>query len=274
MTGRRAYGLLGGGAGLAGVGLIGAGLAFPLAEPAMSGPPLRPPSADFWLGTNALGQDLLTCVLVAAPGTMSLGLAAGVATVGVALLVAFAAVVLPPGIGRLILRGVDTLMALPALVPAMLVASLLRPGPGVLLLLLVAFAWPFQVRALAALMRRERSRESYRLARGFGAGAGYLLRRHLVPRMLPVLVALTIQDVRRAVMHAAGLAFLGLADPTVPNWGAMLAQALPLLHDPSALWLILAPAGALSLFIFSLFQIGLRLERWSHHALGGRLDPR
>jgi len=271
MTGRLALFLL---TVVGGVLLVGAGLTWPVPEPPMSGPPLTPPSAESWLGTNALGQDILAYTLAATPGTVAVGVAAGAVTLTLATLYAFCTVIAPPGVARGLMRGVDTLLAIPSLIPAMLVASILRPGPLVLLLLLVAFAWPFQVRIVAALIRRERLRESYRMAHSFGAGPGYLLRRHLIPRMVPVLIALLVQDVRRAIMHAAGLAFLGLVDPTVPSWGGMLAQALPLLHDPSALWLIAAPAGALSLFLYALFLVGSRLERWSHLSLGGRLDPR
>lgn len=245
------------------------GVAFPLSDSSMTGEVLASPSADHWLGTNQMGQDVLHRAVTAAPGTITVGLAAGMATLVVALVYGFAAVTAPPLLGRSMMRWVDIMIALPNVVLAMLVASYLRPATGTLLLLLVAFAWPPDVRVVAALILRETRRDSYRLAQAFGAGPAYLALRHLLPRMAPVLAALGVQGTRRAIMHASGLAFLGLTDPSSPTWGSMLAEAVPLLYDSAAVWLILAPIVALSSFLLLLSLVGARLEAWSQVAQGG-----
>lgn len=248
------------------------GMSFPVSDMPMTGDVLAPPSADHWLGTNQMGQDVFLRALIAAPGTIAVGFAAGMITLVVALAYAFVAVMSPPLLGRVMMRCVDIMIALPNLVLAMLVASYLRPSPGMLLLLLVAFAWSSDVRVVAAVIQRERRRDSYRMARTFGAGAVYLIVRHLLPRMVPLLAALGVQGTRRAIMHASGLAFLGLTDPSVPTWGSMLAEAIPLLYDAAAVWLILTPIAALSAFLLLLSLAGARLEAWSHLSQGGTLD--
>lgn len=248
------------------------GVAFPLSDSPMTGDVLASPSADHWLGTNQMGQDVFLRAVAAAPGTIAVGLAAGMATLGIALVYGFAAVTTPPLLGRSMMRCVDIMIALPNLVLAMLVASYLRPDAGTLLLLLVAFAWPSDVRVVAAVIQREKRRDSYRMAQAFGAGPAYLVFHHLLPRMAPVLAALGVQGTRRAIMHASGLAFLGLTDPSSPTWGSMLAEAVPLLYDSTAVWLTLAPIVALSSFLLLLSLVGARLETWSHLSQGGSLD--
>ncbi len=248
------------------------GLVSPPSDVAMAGGPLSPPSPQHWLGTNQLGQDNLIRVFVAAPGTLSIGVVAGLLTLIIGTLYGFLVVLAPATLGHIMMRACDILSALPSVVVAMLVASYVRPGPVVLALLLAAVSWPFTVRVIVALVRREIRRDSFAFARAFGGGPLYLLRRHVAPRVMPVLIALGVQETRQAIMHAAGLAFLGLTDPSFPTWGGMLAEALPLLDDLSTIWLIAAPITALTCLILLLILLGARLETWAHLSLGGAVD--
>jgi peptide/nickel transport system permease protein len=249
----------------AGVAAAGAlaifGLACPLPDAPMAGEVFAPISAVHPLGTNQLGQDNLLRTLLAAPGTLAIGLAAGTAGLLASTLYGFATAILPPMAGRAMLRAADILTALPNIVLAMLLATCLRPGPLFLAAILAAITWPAEVRLLAALARGQMQRDSFRMARIYGAGRLHLLRRHLLPPAGPVLAALAVQGARRAVMHASGLAFLGLTNPSSPTWGSMLAESLPLFYEPAAIWLIAGPAAALSLSILGLTFLGTRLER-------------
>lgn len=250
------------------------GLAFPPPDRPMSDLVLAAPSVRHVLGTNQMGQDVLARTLAATPGTIGQGLAIGVLSTLIALLYGFLAVTAPAWIERLMMRCVDILIALPTVVLAMLLASYLRPTTLTLLFLLVVFAWPSEVRILGALIRREMQRDSYQMARSFGADRLYLIRRHLGPRMTPVLAALIVQETRRGVMHAAGLAFLGLTNVSSPTWGSLLAEATPLLYDSGVILPTLAPIAALSLFLLALSLLGAAVETRSHRALGGRHDSR
>ncbi|MBB4268027.1 ABC transporter permease [Roseospira visakhapatnamensis] len=271
----RSRGLAVAGAGLIIAAMIAGmvwGLAAPLPDVPMTATPLLPPGPDHWLGTNQLGQDNLLRALAATPGTLALGLAASLIALVLSTVYGFLAVTAPPILGRVMMRAVDVLLALPSLVVAMLVASYLRPGPGVLVLLMAGLGWPPDVRVVAALARREVARDSTRYARAFGGGQIYVMTRHVVPRMVPVLVALTVQGTRQTIAHASALAFVGLTDPSFPTWGGMLAEALPLLYTPNAVWQIAAPALALCGTILVLGLAGTRLETWAHRSLGGSDD--
>lgn len=237
------------------------GVLFPLTDAAMTGAPLVPPGWPHLLGTSPLGQDNLIRALRAAPASIGIGLVAGGGTVLVALVYGYAVASAPGWAGRVMLRISDLMLALPDMVLMMLIASYARPGPAGLALILIAFSWPSDIRPVAAMVRRERARDSFYLAQSFGAGAGYLLRRHALPPMLPVLAAMAVMNSRRAVMHAAGLAFLGLANPAIPSWGSMLAEALTQLQHPGILWLVAPPALFLTGFVLVLGRIGLAAER-------------
>jgi len=244
----------------------------PLADAPMAYPSLLAPSVRHWLGTNQLGQDILLQTVLAAPGTMGVCMAAGLCSLGVSLLYASAAATLPPLWGRVLMRVSDAVGALPSIVVAMMVANAVKPGPLVLVPLIAALEWSRDVRGCRAMIEREIHRESYRLARSYGAGRLYLLRRHILPRGAPIVVATGIVAMRRAVMLGAGLAFLGMTDPTLPSWGGMLADAVSLLYDPGAMWMVLGPGTALSLFVLFLTASGLFLERYSRAIQGGHPD--
>ncbi len=248
------------------------GLAAPLPDVPMAAAPLLPPGPDHWLGTNQLGQDNLLRALAATPGTLALGLAASVIALVLSTVYGVLSVTAPPVLGRVMMRAIDVLLALPSLLVAMLVASYVRPGPGVLVLLLAGLGWPPDVRVVAALARREVARDSTRFARVFGGGPVYLMVHHVVPRMVPVLIALAVQGTRQTIIHASALAFVGLTDPSFPTWGGMLAEALPRLHEPTAIWQVAAPALALCGTILALGLAGTRLESWAHRSLGGSDD--
>lgn len=249
------------GAALAAAALTVWGLGWPPPDAPMTGAVLAPVSAAHPLGANQLGQDNLLRTLLAAPGTLAVGLFAGIAGLAASTLYGFATAMARPAAGRAMLRAVDILTALPGVVLAMLLATCLRPGPFTLAVILAAMTWPAEVRLIAALTRGQMHRDSFRAARVYGARPMYLLRRHLLPPAGPVLAALAVQGARRAIMHASGLAFLGLTDPSSPTWGSMLAEAIPLFHEPAAIRLICGPAAALSLTILCLALAAGRLER-------------
>jgi ABC-type dipeptide/oligopeptide/nickel transport system permease subunit len=120
-----------------------------------------------------------------------------------------------------------------------------------------------------AQVQSVRQRGYIKMARHFGGGVGYVLRRHIVPAIAPLIASGLIAAAGRAVAMEAGLAFLGLGDPAAKSWGLMMRFALNLpglLLTDRWLWWLLPPGLGIGLLILALTYLGMGLER--------RLDPR
>lgn len=255
------------------VALVLVGLLAPLLAPydplAFSGDSLEPPSPAHPLGTDDLGQDILSGLIWGARS--SLIVAVGAATLALAL-----GVLLGAGAGLLggaadaaVMRLVDVWLALPVLPLLMLVAAFAGRSRLVVVVVLGLLAWPVNARILRAQTLSLRARGFVEAAHGFGSGALYVLRRHLVPALGPLLVVGFVQVAAMAVVAEAGLAFLGLGDPEGVSWGATLNRAVGYqgiyLADLWTWWLL--PAGlAITLAVLGITFLGVGIEP--------RLNPR
>ncbi len=262
---------------LVGLSIVGAfavvALLAPLLAPydprALSGDALELPSARHLLGTNDIGQDNFSQIIW---GTRSsLGVAVSAATLAVALgtLLGVGAGLVGGWVDTLVMRSVDLFMAMPVLPLLMMVAALAGSSRAVLIVVIGLLAWPFTARILRSQTLSLRQRGYVSVAAGFGGGRLYLIRRHLVPALGPIIVTGFVSIAGVAVLLDAGLAFLGLGDPVGVSWGLVLNRALshPGLYF-SALWTWwVLPAGfAITLAILGFTFLGIGLEP--------RLNPR
>lgn len=237
------------------------GLFSPLADAPMEGELLAPPSKLAWLGTNNLGQDLLLKTILATPATLFIGLGAGFLTLSLAILFASLSLSVGKNLELLMLRVLDAFLIIPSLVLAMLIAAYILPSTLSLILLLGILQWANPVRQIRGLMIKEMLRESYKQAKLMGAGNLYLIRKHLLPKLRPFFITLFISAIKQSIIHASGLAFLGITDPSSPTWGGILAEALPMFDSLAALWLIVAPAFTLFFLLFFLTLLSIELEK-------------
>lgn len=256
---------------LVGAGIVGAlallAILAPVVSPyspqALSGPPLQPPSVHHLLGTNNLGQDILSQLIWGA--RPSLSVAVGAATLALLLGVVFGvgAAVLGGVVELVVMRVVDVFLALPLLPLLILVAALVGAHAEDLVLVIGLMSWPATARVLRSQTLSLRGRGFVQAAKGFGRGPSYVVRRHLVPALGPLLVSGFVAVAAHAVLLEAGLAFLGLSDPTSVTWGLVLNEAL--LQEGayfSALWTWWAlPAGlAVTLAVLGFTFIGIGVE--------------
>lgn len=230
-----------------------------------SGAPLEAPTTQHPLGTNDVGQDLFSELLYGARISVVIALAAGGATVLLGLAVGLLAGTLGGWVDRVLMRLVDVLLAIPRLPLMILIIALLGVGAGSTIVVLALLFWPIPARLVRAQVLSLRQRTYVRLARAFGGGALYILRRHLLPASMPVALAALAANAGRAVAMEAGLAFLGLGDPTAKSWGLMIRFGLNVpgiyLGD-RWLWWILPPAICITLLILAFAFLSSALERY------------
>ena len=219
-----------------------------------------PPDIDHPLGTDSMGQDIWTRLLYGARTSLLVAGAVALISSSLSLLVGASAALVGGLYERLCMRIIDALISLPTIIVMILVAAYLRPSLPLLILLISLFSWPGGARIIRSQVLSLKQRMHINASRTFGAGMGHIISKHIIPDLSPIICALMMQDARRAVFMEAGLAFLGVSDPTVISWGKMMNQALAFTYlDVWQWWLV--PIGlALSATLIGISFLSFSLE--------------
>lgn len=214
---------------------------WPIVDPLMmAGRRLQPPSGEHWLGTDALGRDVLSRTLHGAAYTIP-----------VAVMVVVAAVIIGSALGAIsgyyggwldavIMRAADVTLSFPPILLAMTVAATLGPGlPNAGLAMIIVW-WPIYARLMRAQVLEVRTREHVEAAIAGGAGRGRVLVVHILPLCwTPTLINATM-DFGQVALLAASLSFIGLgAVPPSPEWGSMISEGAAKFYS----WWIAAGPG-------------------------------
>lgn len=244
----------------------------------LSGRPLEAPNGSHLLGTNGVGQDVFSQVVEGSRSSLLIALFAGLGTLVVGTLIGLVSGWAGGRVDAVLMRLTDLVLALPRLPLLILMGVYLGPSlRNTAIVISVAF-WPPTARIVRSQVLSLRNRTHLMAAVGFGAGTWHALRRHIVPEIGLILAASLVATAGRAVMLEAGLAFLGLGDPSRVSWGSILRDALnfnALFFTDAWQWWLLPPIIALSTFLLGLTLLGLTFEhrvnpRLARHAGGGR----
>ena len=220
---------------------------------------LAPPSRAHWLGTDELGRDLLSRLLIGSRWTLgATSLATAVILivgVGIGTVAGYAGGV----IDEVLMRVVDTLLAFPGLLLALAIAGALGPGMGNVVLALIAVWWAGYARVVRGLVLAARERHYVEASRSLGATDFWIVTRHILPNVLAPVAVLATLEMGQLVLAVSGLSFLGLGvQPPTPEWGAMLNDAR--VYATTAPQLMILPGLAITLVViaFNLLGDGLR----------------
>jgi peptide/nickel transport system permease protein len=227
---------------------------------------LQPPSARHLFGTDQLGRDLLSRVVVAARLDLTIALAAVLLSLVAGTLLGASAGWSGGWIDRLVSRLLDTIMAFPLFVLAVGIAAGLGNGlPGVVIATAIVNL-PFYARQTRSEVNRRRQAGFVEAARLAGTGGLTIVGLHILPNLLPALMVQSSLNVGWAILNAAGLSFIGLGvRPPQPEWGIMVSEGASYIVS-GEWWLLVFPGGMLMLAVLTFLQTGERLR--------DRLDPR
>jgi peptide/nickel transport system permease protein len=225
---------------------------------------LQAPSADHYFGTDALGRDVFSRVLV---GTR-ISLPSGFAVVLVAALFGtlYGSVAAYAGAKpeEAMMRVTDLFLSFPPLLLAMAIAAALGKGVGNTILAMAVVWWPKYARLARSLVLVQRSVEYVEAAHALGHGPVRTLLRHIVPNVVGPIVVLLTLDVGNSMITFAGLSFLGLGVvPPAPEWGAMVSDGQVLVEQ---WWVSTFPGLAIFTVVVGFNFLGDALRDW--------LDPR
>jgi peptide/nickel transport system permease protein len=225
---------------------------------------LKPPSAEHPFGTDSLGRDVLSRVLVGARVSLPAGLV--VVLLAAAFGTAYGGVAAYGGtkVEEVQMRVTDLFLSFPPLLLAMAIAAALGKGVLNTILAMAVVWWPKYARLARSLVLVQRSLEYVEAARALGQGAGRTLTRHIVPNAIGPIVALLALDVGNAMITFAGLSFLGLGVvPPTPEWGAMVSEGQVLIEQ---WWVSTFPGLAIFTVVVGFNFLGDAIRDW--------LDPR
>jgi ABC-type dipeptide/oligopeptide/nickel transport system permease subunit len=235
----------------------------PYRPSAITGATLQAPGTGHLLGTNGIGQDVATQLILGTRVSLVVAVLAGVGTVALGGIVGIGAGWSRGWVDAVLMRFTDVVLVLPKL-PLLLLVGALTGGSVVALAgLIAATFWPMTARILRSQVLTLRSRTHIRAATGFGAGSWYQLRHHILPDLGLLLIADLIPAAGRAVALQAGLAFLGVGNPAQPSWGAMMRDALnyPYLFETSAwLWWLVPPVLCIMALVIGVTLLGTAAE--------------
>jgi peptide/nickel transport system permease protein len=223
------------------------------------------PSWDHPFGTDDFGRDQLSRVLYGARISLQVGIVAIAVSTAIGSVFGLIAGYRPGWIDSIIMRVMDVLLAFPSLLLALFIIAAL--GPSITnLIIAVSIAYiPFFARMTRGQVLSLSQSQFVEASRSIGAGPTWIIRRHLLPNVIPLLLIQATINIAFAILAESSLSYLGLGtEPERPSWGRMLTEARPYM-DQSA-WMGIFPGLALMMLIIGTNLLG--------DGLRDVLDPR
>jgi peptide/nickel transport system permease protein len=207
------------------------------------GTALEDPSGEFPLGTDQFGRSLLGLLVWGARVSLTVGLLAAALSVAIGTLVGIIAGHYGGWFSTVLMRITDWFLVMPALVLAIVLATVMSRSMWTVIVAIGVTSWPTTARLVRAQTIAVESRPYIERAKALGGGHGHIMNRHVLPNVMPLVLAQTTLGISSAILTEATLAFLGLGDPTVVSWGGMLQDAREAGAVSSGHWWYLAPPG-------------------------------
>jgi peptide/nickel transport system permease protein len=225
---------------------------------------LLPPSATYWLGTDLLGRDVFSRLLVGARVSLFAGFTVALLGAAIGTLIGGIAAYAGGKVEEGMMRLTDLMLCFPPIILAMAIAAALGIGVTNTLIAMLVVWWPKFARLARSLVIVQRNQEYVEAAAVVGYGPGRILFRHILPNALGPLIVLVTLDVGQAILTFSGLSFLGLGViPPTPEWGAMVSEGRELIQQ---WWVATFPGLAILTVVIGFNFLGDGVRDW--------LDPK
>jgi peptide/nickel transport system permease protein len=202
----------------------------------------RPPGGQYPLGTDAVGYNVLGRLMVAGQSTLEVGLAAAAIATIVGTLWGAVAGYVGGWVDSVMMRIVDALLAIPALLLVLLLTTLVTPSVIMVIFVLGLISWLITARLVRGQVLVLKRLEYVQAAHQLGSRSWQIVARHLVRNVIGTVVVQATFEVANAILLFAALSFLGLGPPPpAANWGGMLNDGLNYVFD--GYWWLIYPAG-------------------------------
>lgn len=227
-----------------------------------TGPRLDPPSLEYPFGTDIQGRSVFTLTLHGSKISLLVGLSATVITMVIGSAVGLIAGFRGGWIDQLLMRITDWGLVIPWLMLAISLAAIFGQSLFVIILVIGLTTWPSTARLVRSQTLSVRERPYVERSRALGASNWHLVSRHVLPNVMPVIMANTVLIVAIAILSETALSFLGLGDPLGKSWGSILERA----SDGGAAtrgawWWLGAPGLCIVLVVLAFTMIGFALDQ-------------
>lgn len=222
---------------------------------------LDPPNTEFWLGTDEVGRSLLLQIIWGARISLQVGILAAALAVSLGTIIGLFAAHFGGWISWLLMRLTDWFIVLPGLVLAIALVGALGPSRSTIVIAIGLTSWAGTARLVRSQTMSIEGRAYLERAKALGAGHWHQMTRHVLPNLMPLVLASATLQVSSAILSEAALSFLGLGDPSQVSWGNILQRAFDAGAISAGAWWYLMPPGVAILLVVLAFTLcGRALE--------------
>jgi len=223
---------------------------------------LKPPSAKYFLGTDELGRDLLSILLQGGRVSLTIGLMATLVTAIIGTLIGVSAGYFGGRTEEILMRFTDLLLVIPGLPLMIVLASILGATYWNMILVIGIRGWTGTARVLRAQVLSLKEKPFIESARAIGSSDVRIIGRHILPNVLPLIVAQMVLRIGSSILSASSLSFLGLGDPTHLSWGMTLHYAFGVGSLFSNFyWYLVPPGVCIALVVLAFTFIGYAFDQ-------------
>jgi ABC-type dipeptide/oligopeptide/nickel transport system permease subunit len=217
--------------------------------------PFMPPGSEFWLGTDELGRDIFSRLAYGARMSLIIALLVQTVALTVGIVMGTLGVFAHKLIRIPVLRLTDAMFAFPDILLAILIVGIWNARFGALIVALSITAWPAVARLSRTQIASIKDRDYVVATQALGASTGYLVRKHILPHLLGIVLAVAMIDVAAVILAESALSFLGIGiQAPTPSWGGMIQSGRQ--NMSSYPIMLLWPCLILSLTVFALNFVG------------------
>lgn len=233
----------------------------PYGEKEQVGPLFGTPSNAHPLGLDDGGIDVLSLLIYGARITLIAGFMGALVAMLVGGTVGIVAGYFGKRTDNILMRITDYFLVLPDLVLLIVIASIWGRSLRNVIIIIGIVYWTFMARLIRSQVKVVRERAYVKRAQALGASHFRIITRHVIPQILPLLLAQTVLMVALAIFLETAISFLGLGDPSLPSWGKMIETAFDRGAISYGAWWAIAPPGiAVALVIMALNMLGTAAE--------------
>ncbi|HEX4061491.1 MAG TPA: ABC transporter permease [Streptosporangiaceae bacterium] len=212
------------------------------------------PGGKYPLGTDNDGFNVLGRLMVGGQSSLELGFAVSIATSVIGTLYGAIAGLAGGLVDAVMMRIVDTFLALPTLVLLLILVNVFPPSLWVIILLITALSWLSVARLVRGEVLTLREREYVQAVRAMGGSSWRIVTRHLIPNSVGVIIVNATFTIADAILYLSALSFLGLGPPPPEvDWGGMLSNGLDFLFD--GYWWLVYPAAIILILTVVAFNL-------------------
>ena len=221
----------------------------------MVGPPAMPMGeANYPLGTDYIGRDVLAGIIHGGKATLAVGTVAALATTILGTVFGAIAGYYGGRIDSALMRITEMFQVMPAILLAMVIVALFTPTLLTIALAIGLASWPAVARLVRSEFLRIKREEFVLAARSIGTGESYLIWLVILPNAVPTLLVAATLNIGSAILFEAALSYLGLGDPAVMSWGLIISNNREYVFD--CWWAIALPGLAIFITVLSICLIG------------------